>query len=311
MQLNFKSFFISLSIGIILFSCGSQSPTFWGRKAPTVTSVEKYKPRYKDNGGKIPTMFFNQNKVLAESKYMVTLAALKKAREDAGRKPSKRDEPVSESSSVDSAQVVINQVSEQIQKEIDQLVLKLGELDPYDDSSHDKALQVMTELNDLYYKKINPYQKLRNKSINTIKSDFVFQTGKSDINNAGVTEIQRLVKKIEDEIIDWKAYVDDHNNKIFADDLYKITIQINGYADKQGNSKNNVKLSQERANKVRECFIKELKKLSSKYNVRYSVNFVGKGEELPPGVTESNKEDDPKRRISMIYSVVGPFSLLK
>jgi outer membrane protein OmpA-like peptidoglycan-associated protein len=299
-----KNLKISLSFTIVfLFFIACEN------KRGLVNNPENYRPRYKENGGKIPTVFFNRNKVINETQYIAALAKLKQARIDGGKKTiNKRD---NENIIKDSTEVVVQEVSNEIQLEIDSLYKKLDKIDPYDDKSNVTLLEVLTQLNDLYYKKIKPYEKLKKKSVNTLKSDLMFQTGKSQLSNVGITEIQKLTNAIEDEIRDWKEYVDDHNEQIFKNDQYKVTIQINGYADKQGDASYNKKLSYERAKEVREVFIKDLKKITTKYGIRYSVNYEGKGEELPPNITNSPSQDDPKRRICVIYSVVGPLTLLK
>jgi len=268
-------------------------------------SADTYKPRYSENGGLIPTLFFNQQKVNNEKKYISALEAIKKARVDAGLYNKELS-----TSQKDSTEMLIDGVGNSISKQIDSLELKLNSINPYIDSEN-TVLSVLNELNNLYYNKINPFNKLKNKSVNTLKSDLLFQTGKSDISGAGVFEIQNLIKNIENEIVEWKTYKDEKSNKIFSNDIFKITIQINGYADKQGDEASNKKLSVERAKEVRDVFVKELKKITTKYNLRYSVNFDGKGEELPPNVSDNSKADDPKRRVCVIYIVVGPLSLLK
>ena len=288
---------------LILFSSSCMN------KRGIVNNPENYRPRYRENGGKIPTVFFNRNKVINETQYIAALAKLKQARIDGGKKTNyKRD---NDNIAKDSTELVVQEVSDQIQIEIDSLYKTLEKLDPYDDNSNFTLLEVLTQLNDLYYKKIKPYEKLKKKSVNTLKSDLMFQTGKSQLSNVGISEIQKLTNAIEDEIRDWKEYVDDHNEQIFKNDQYKVTIQINGYADKQGDTNYNKKLSYERAKEVREVFIKDLKKITSKYGIRYSVNYEGKGEELPLNVVDSPNQDDPKRRICIVYSVVGPLTLLK
>ena len=275
----------------------------------TVNNPENYQAKYKDNGGKMPTLFFNKGKVVKETQYMTALAILKKAREDGGKPPKGKRTP-KEVGKIDSTEVVIDMVSAKIQEEIDELYKEFEKIDPLDDNAHKTILEVLTKVNDLYYKKINPYKILKNKSVNTLSSDLSFNTGKSKLIQEGYTEINALIKKIEHEILDWKAYVDDHNNEIFATDRFKITIHINGYADKQGSSENNQKLSTERAEEVREAFVIELKKLSANHSLVYSVNFEGKGEELPPGTMDTGKDNDPKRRVCVITSVVGPMKLI-
>jgi outer membrane protein OmpA-like peptidoglycan-associated protein len=287
-------FFVSFVI-IILQSCLSKGKH----------SADTYKPRYSDNGGIIPTLFFNQEKVNNEKKYIAALEAIKKARIDAGL----YNKGIN-SSSTDSTEILINSVGNSISKQIDSLELVLNSINPYINPDN-TVLTVLSELNNLYYNRINPFNKLRNKSVNTLKSDFLFQTGKSDISTSGTIEIQNLIKNIENEILEWKSYKDENDKKIFSNDIFKITRQINGYADKQGDETSNKKLSFERAKEVRDVFVKELKKLTTKYGIRYSVNFEGKGEELPPNVLDNSKLDDPKRRVCVIYIVVGPLSLLK
>ena len=273
----------------------------------TLNNPENYQAKYKDNGGKMPTLFFNKSKVIKETQYMAAIAVLKKAREDGGKIKNRQRS----NRQVDSTEVIVDIVSNAIQSEIDDLYKDLEKLDPLDDNSHKTILEVLAKVNDLYYKKIKPYKILKNKSVKTLSSDLSFKTGESELKMEGLNEIRVFIRNIEDDIIDWKAYVDDHNNEIFANDRFKITVQINGYADKQGSKENNLKLSATRAEEVREAFIGELKKISKKYSIVYSVNFEGKGEELPPGAIDLGKDNDPKRRVCIITSVLGPMKLIQ
>lgn len=293
--------FLSLNVLLFITSC-----SIGKYNRDKINNSEYYQPVFKENGGKKSANFINKLRVIRETEYMVVLAALKKAREAGSIKPPPRGSTVK----LDSTDIEINAVSLQIQYEIDNLYKELGTIDPLDDNSHKTCLSVLTKINDLYYKKINPYKIFRNKTINELEGDFSFKTGKSQLKEEGINEVQKLINNFESEIKEWKNYTDDHNQKIFENDRYKLTVQINGYADKQGSEETNLKLYHDRAKEVREVFINQFKKLNMKYSINLSINFAEKGELLPAGVIDNGKNDDPKRRICVVSSILGPLRLI-
>ena len=179
---------------------------------------------------------------------------------------------------------------------------------PYSQKGHKRSLEILTEINDLIYNRIIPIGSLivKNKEIKELQGDFSFKTGSSKLTESGINEIKVQLNQLENEIIEWKNYLNNHNERIFETDRFKLTVVIEGYADKQGFAKQNLKLSTDRAESVRNEFISQLKNISIKYNLRYDVNYEGKGEVLPPGLNDNGNLVDVRRRICRIMSVVGP-----
>lgn len=290
-----RNILILSTILVLLYSCQS------GRYAIKPIENGKYsRPTYKANGGEKPTTIFNKRKVDNEARNMALYAALTNT---LGPGPTFTTGTI-----VDTE---IEKVRVGIQKEIDELFNKLNAIDPLRNKDHEKYLEITTQLNDLIYKKIKPYQAFKKKTIIKIESGISFNTGKSTLKTAGYDELISIIRNIELDILKWKEYVDDHNQKIFENDNYKLTVHIAGYADKQGNSADNLNLSKERAFSIKAAFFEELKKLSLKYNIDPHIDDEGKGEELPPGVIDNGKDNDERRRICLISSVIGPISLLK
>lgn len=264
-------------------------------------NINYYKPIYRENGGKKATNIFNKGKVDKETQHMAYLAKMNKILIDMKKDPGG-------TSVVDTE---IEKVRIGIQKEIDELYTKLNAIDPFSNKDHDKYLEITTQLNDLYYRKIKPFNEFKKKKIIKLESGISFNTGKSTLKPAGYDEINSIIRNIEQDILKWKEYVDDHNQKIFENDNYKLTVYVAGYADKQGNSADNLILSRERALSIKTALFEEIKKLSEKYNIVPHIEDEGKGEELPPGVIDNGKDNDERRRICLISSVIGPISLLK
>ena len=43
---------------------------------------------------------------------------------------------------------------------------------------------------------------------------------------------------------------------------------------------------------------------------QYEIFIYPKGEKLPPGIEDNGEKDDPRRRICILKSIVGPMILL-
>ncbi len=199
-----------------------------------------------------------------------------------------------------------------------EIIKSLNETDPYTPEGHEKTLRLAKELNDLLYIYVFPLGELitANKEIKNISADISFDTGSSIITNEGKSEIAKIMLGIQNDITEWKKYMDHHNEQVFSNEEYATILMISGYSDKQGSGdeksriKRNQELSTERAKAVSTEFEKQLKALSVKWKLTYRISYEGKGEMLPPTVNEDANKNNPNRRITTIRMVVGPRILL-
>ena len=199
-----------------------------------------------------------------------------------------------------------------------EIIKSLNETDPYTPEGHEKTLRLAKELNDLLYIYVFPLGELitANKEIKNISADISFDTGSSIITNEGKSEIAKIMLGIQNDISEWKKYMDHHNEQVFSNEEYATILMISGYSDKQGSGdeksriKRNQELSTERAKAVSTEFEKQLKALSVKWKLTYRISYEGKGEMLPPTVNEDANKNNPNRRITTIRMVVGPRILL-
>lgn len=198
------------------------------------------------------------------------------------------------------------------------IVKELNETDPYTAEGHEKTLRLAQELNDLLYKYVVPIGEMisSNKDIKKIAADISFETGSSVINQDGKKMISALMDSIKAEVMDWKKYLDHHNENIFSDEDFSTILIISGYSDKQGSGSDeariqrNLELSDARAKAVAAEFEKQLKALGVKWKLSYRISYEGKGENLPPNQSDDNRKNNPNRRITTIRMVVGPKILL-
>lgn len=199
-----------------------------------------------------------------------------------------------------------------------EIIKSLNETDPYTPEGHEKTLRLAKELNDLLYIYVFPLGELitANKEIKNISADISFDTGSSIITNEGKSEIAKIMLGIQNDITEWKKYMDHHNEQVFSNEEYATILMISGYSDRQGSGdeksriKRNQELSTERAKAVSTEFEKQLKALGVKWKLTYRISYEGKGEMLPPTVNEDTNKNNPNRRITTIRMVVGPRILL-
>lgn len=199
-----------------------------------------------------------------------------------------------------------------------EIIKGLNETDPYTPEGHEKTLRLAKELNDLLYIYVFPLGEMitANKEIKNISADISFDTGSSLITNEGKAEIAKIMLGIQNDISEWKKYMDHHNEQVFSNEEFATILMISGYSDKQGSGdeksriKRNQELSTERAKAVSSEFEKQLKALGVKWKLTYRISFEGKGESLPPSMNEDANKNNPNRRITTIRMVVGPKILL-
>jgi outer membrane protein OmpA-like peptidoglycan-associated protein len=200
----------------------------------------------------------------------------------------------------------------------EEIIKSLNETDPYTPEGHEKSLSLAKELNDLLYKYAVPLGELisANKEIKNISADISFDTGSSLISAEGKRLITSMLDSIKADIKDWGNYLDHHNEQIFADEDYSTILIISGYSDKQGSgdektrTERNLELSEARAKAVAAEFEKQLKALDVKWKLSFKISYEGKGEVLPPAITDDKQKNNPNRRVTTIRMVVGPKILL-
>lgn len=285
---NFTTIFLFLILTIML-SCN--------------TSKQFTKARYNINNGSKKVNVINKRKAEWETQYLKTDSLYNSTKVLLAQQKLALSsiESAHKSSGLEKAR----DVSEE---QINLLYEQLKQVNPYSQDGHKKSLEILTQINDLIYNRIIPIGTLivKNKQIKELQGDFSFKTGSSKLSESGINEIKKQLDQLENDIYEWKGYLNNHNERIFEKDRFKLTVIIEGYADKQGSDKQNLKLSSERAESVRNEFVKQINLLATKHKLLFDVNFEGKGELLPPGVIDNGKEVDSNRRICRIISVVGP-----
>ncbi len=200
----------------------------------------------------------------------------------------------------------------------EEIIKSLNETDPYTPEGHEKSLRLATELNDLLYKYVVPLGDLiaANKELKNIAADISFDTGSAIISEEGKKLISGMLDSIKSDIKGWRNYLDNHDENIFSDEDYSTILIISGYSDTQGvgdektRTERNLALSEARAKAVAAEFEKQLKSLDVKWKLNFRISYEGKGEVLPPNVSDSQQKNNPNRRVTTIRMVVGPKILL-
>ncbi len=199
------------------------------------------------------------------------------------------------------------------------IINELNEVSPYSINGHKKTLELAAELNDLMQNYIEPLKKMieANKEVKKIGGDISFNVGSAVLNQNGEKEISKLVTSIQNDIESWDSYLKDHNVNIFKDSVFRLMIIVNGYADGQGDEneakrkKENLELSQKRAQSVADELLKQFNKSKYDQEIIIDIEINGRGESYPPNLNERDiKRNSPERRISRISMVVGPQIIL-
>ena len=265
--------------------------------------VKQNNPIFDINGGEKNTNIFNIKKAEREK----TFLELKKVYETAiDLLKKQKTDIVSIDSGHKPAGIEVSRDSYEVQ--INELYAELETINPQTNAGYKRSLEMLSEINDLIYNRIAPLDKIisKNKEVKELKGDFSFKTGNYKLTDKGIEEIAKQVSNLEKEIIEWQNYLNNHNERIFANNTFQLMVVIDGYTDVQGTNQINLKLSKDRAEEVEAEFRIQLKKLSLKYKLICNVESNGKGETLPPGVLDNGMKVDSKRRICRIMSVVGP-----
>lgn len=284
----------------MLNSCAVSSGRF--TKAKYNTNI------YKSQRGKTKVTIVNKQKAELEKKHIENLEQAEKAykilEEQRNRFNSiDRSERVSE----------IDLMLTTLTQEIEFLLDEFKDLNVYSQQGFEDGLKLGVKLNDLLYKKIIPMGMLieNNKVVNNVRADTDFKTGSYSLSKNGKNTVQKIVDEIMEDVLTWQKYLDHHNEAVFKTGKFKTKIIINGYADLQGSSSNNLELSEKRASSVEAELRAKLDLISAKYNLFFDVEAIGLGETVPPGVVPNGKNDDSARRITTIVCVTGPSLLLK
>ena len=215
----------------------------------------------------------------------------------------------------------IKEIDDQLTRLIartEEIIKSLNETDPYTPEGHEKSLRLAQELNDLLYKYVVPLGDLiaANKELKNIAADISFDTGSAIISEDGKKLITGMLDSIKADIQGWRNYLDNHNENVFSDEDYSTILIISGYSDKQGvgdektRTERNQVLSEARAKAVAAEFEKQLKSLDVKWKLNFRISYEGKGEILPPTVSDDKQKNNPNRRVTTIRMVVGPKILL-
>jgi outer membrane protein OmpA-like peptidoglycan-associated protein len=265
-------------------------------------------PRYYDNGGKIKTNILNKRRVEKE-RNIIQLEKTYKAAKAILEKQKNSLENIETTHKIDK----VEQIRRECEIRINKLYEELKLLDPNTKDGYKRSLEMLTEINDLFANRIQPLEMIISKNIEVkeLQGDFSFKTGSFKLTDQGIKDIEKFIQSIENDILIWKKYVNNYNQQLFSNEKFKLMVVIDGYADKQGSDAANLVLSENRAEEVRNEFIKRLSILSKKHKVVFDVKYFGKGETLPPGITDNGMETDSRRRICRIMSVVGPSSYME
>jgi len=266
-------------------------------------------PVYKENGGHKKTNIFNKKKVARETA-IILLCDLFKKLEDLlkGNVSNDYANKVKDALYLEKEKTILESFSKLVSIE-----KKLEGNNVTSTNDYEQVLEILKELNELSCKEVVPIAKLLNKRVNRIYGDISFKTGSADISLNGISEISSIINEMISDIAEWKSYIGICNERTFENDLFIVVVDIDGYADSQGSSTTNLVLSQKRADAVKLELIRQLNELvvSGKVNVIFDkIQSRGFGESLPFGIKEVGP-NDPKRRICLINSLVGPAKLLK
>jgi outer membrane protein OmpA-like peptidoglycan-associated protein len=268
----------------------------------------KKSPIYKDNGGYKKTNILNKAKVKKEAAAIEICNLLDKI--DVLIKQNIKTEYINkEKDAIYSAKeaAILKTRSDLVE-----IAKKLEDNKLSSVKDFETVLEILKEIRNLKCRQIDAIT-LLDKRINRIYGDISFRTGSSDISSNGINEISVIIKELISDISDWKSYVNECNERTFENDLFVLVVDIDGYADQQGSSSSNLILSQKRAEAVKLELIRQLNALvvSGKVSIVFDkIQARGFGETLPPGTIDAGL-NDPKRRICIINSLVGPSQILK
>lgn len=268
----------------------------------------KKNPVYRDNGGRKKTNVFNKSKVKQEAariqicNLFTTLEILIKENQKTNYSNNEKDAIyVAKEAAINKTRDELVEIAKKLEGN------KLTSVKDFE-----QVLQILKDIRELKCRQIDPITHL-DKRINRIYGDVSFRTGSAEISSNGIIGISEIVNELVSDISEWKTYVNECNERTFENDLFVLVVDIDGYADQQGTSTSNMILSQKRSEAVKLELIRQLNDLvvSGKLNIVFDkIQARGFGETLPPGGSTAGI-NDPKRRICIINSLVGPAQILK
>lgn len=274
----------------------------------TIQNCQK-SPIYKENGGVKKTNIINKGKVKREAA-LLGLCDLFRRMENEIKINVKNDYANKEK---DAIYLEKERAILETNRKLLEIAKKLEGNKVTSTKDYEEVLEILKELRELKCREIDPITKFLDKRVNKIYGDISFRTGSSDISSNGISEISGIITELLSDISEWRAYVNECNERTFESDLFILVVDIDGYADQQGSSSSNLILSQKRAAAVKLELIRQLNDLvvSGKVNIVFDkIQARGFGETLPPGTSDAGL-NDPKRRICIINSLVGPARILK
>jgi outer membrane protein OmpA-like peptidoglycan-associated protein len=265
-------------------------------------------PKYFDNGGTVKTHIFNKKRVEKE-RNLIQLEKTYRAAKEILEKQKNSLNTLQASHKISK----VEQIRKDCETKINQLYEELKTIDPNTKDGYKRSLEMLKEINDLFANRIQPLEMIisKNVEVKELQGDFSFKSGSFKLTETGLQDIEKFIISIENDIINWRKYVNNNNQQIFSNEKFKLMVVIDGYADKQGPDQANLILSENRAEEVRNEFVKRLNILTKKYKVIFDVKYYGKGEMLPPGILDNGMETDSRRRICRIMSVIGPSSYME
>lgn len=285
----------------IVISCVSELPLVKLNQTKTLEYPESYNAIYKSNGGRKNDFILNRKKALLERKYLDLLMRL-----DQMMLNEKINDENNDSEYVDKSEMAKLEAIKKFNYKVD--LLKKQIIEAKKQSNNDEYLfNLRIELNNLICNEREGIIQLETK-VQKLYGDVSFSTGSYKISKNGIKSINELISEIDNEVLRWKKYVNNCNEKIFENDIFVIVIDISGYADEIGSFETNKKLSENRAKTVELELKKQLLTLVKSKNLKLVFDKIyssGYGEKLPPGVIKGPK-NDPNRRVCLINFIVGP-----
>lgn len=214
-----------------------------------------------------------------------------------------------------------NDLLEEINKitnEINNLIQEASELNPFKPKDKNRLTEIEIALTNLINKKIIPFKKIEMQIENAkvLSSDYSFETGKAILSKYAIDEINKFSEEWEKEVQLWLNYTDIDGNKIYKNDKIQMRINILGYADMQGRGSEenrkltNKNLSIKRADNLKNEIKNTITKLENKYNLDIEFVSVGKGEELPPNIKDTELINNPERRKVVVTTAIYPMKLI-
>ena len=268
MRVSIKSA-LCVSIIFLIYSCATNNSL---RKPVFKTTT------YKGQTGEKEVTKSNKNRAEREKALFLALEKADAAQRIVEQQKAEMDK-IDTTERVEDIELALVKIYERTED----IIAELNKTSPYSLNGHKKTLELAAELNNLLQNYIEPLKKMieSNKEVRKIGGDISFEAGSSDLNKSGRREVSKLVKSMQDDKIMWDKYLLDHNTNIFNDSIFKLMIVINGYADEQGSSDENVRkeqnklLSEKRAQAVSDELMRQFKAQKSNTEIIVDIETMG------------------------------------